>query len=258
MRYEDLPPEVVDKIKALMLHALTSAVLGAATEHAKQVVQLALAEEGKPDGATILVDGGRACRIGAAFANAELMHTSRLFDSYRMLTHPGPVLIPAAIVNAELEKRNGREIITALAAGYEFAFRLCDAFIPSTAARGFRPSPIYGTLGAALVTGKLLGLNEEGLTATIALAANFASGLNEGPRTGGNELSIHEPQAARNGVFAGVMARMLQRIHRQQLRQAHLCLPRAAAGRCRLRDERSWQGVQGADGDVPRVRYPGL
>jgi hypothetical protein len=98
-------------------------------------------------------------------------------------------------------------MITALAAGYEFTFRLCDDFIPSTAARGFRPSPIYCTLGAALVTGKLLGLNEDGLTAAIALAANFASGLNEGPRTGGNELSIHEPQAARNGVFAGVMAR---------------------------------------------------
>jgi 2-methylcitrate dehydratase PrpD len=120
------------------------------------VVQLTLAEEGKSDGATILVDGGRASRIGATFANAELMHSSRLFDSYRMLTHPGPVLIPAAIVNAELEKKSGKEMITALAAGYEFTFRLCDDFIPSTAARGFRPSPLYCTLGAALVTGKFL------------------------------------------------------------------------------------------------------
>ena len=208
LKYEDLPPEVVDKVKALMLHALISAVLGAPMEHAKEVVHLTKGEEGKPDGATILVDGGKASRIGATFANSELMHTSKMFDSYRMLTHPGPVLIPAAMVNAELEKRNGMEIITALAAGYEFVFRLCDDFIPSTAARGFRPSPLYCTLGAALVTGKLMGLSEDGMVAAIALAANFASGLNEGPRTGGNEMSIHEPQAARNGVFAGVMARM--------------------------------------------------
>ena len=207
LRYEDLPPEVVDKVKALMLHALTSAVLGAPTAHAGEVVRLALSEEGKPDGATILFHGGKATRIGATYANAELMHTSRLFDSYRMLTHPGPVLIPAAIVNAELEGRNGREIITALAAGYEVVFRLCDDFIPSTAARGFRPSPLYCTPGAAVVTGKLMGLSEDGMAAAIALAANFASGLNEGPRVGGNEISIHEPQAARNGVFAGVIAR---------------------------------------------------
>jgi hypothetical protein len=206
--YDQLPPAVVDKVKALTLHALTSAVLGAPTTHATKALALTKAEEGKPDGATILTDGSKATRVGAAFANSELMHSSLLFDSYRMLTHPGPVLVPAAVVNAELEGRGGREVVTALAAGYEFMFRLCDKFIPSTAARGFRPSPIYGTMGAALVTGKLLGLDEDGLVATIALAANFASGLNEGPRSGTNETSIHEPQAARNGVFAGMIARL--------------------------------------------------
>ena len=208
LRYEDLPPEVVDKVKALMLHALTSAVFGSQMPSARHTVALALAEEGKADGATVLVEGGRATRVGAVFANAELMHASNLFDSYRMLTHPGPVLIPVALVNAELEQRSGRDIIVALAAGYEFSCRLCDAFIPSTAARGFRPSPIYATLAAGLVSAKLMGLDEDGLASAIALAANFASGLNEGPRTGGNELAIHEPQAARNGVFAGVVARM--------------------------------------------------
>jgi 2-methylcitrate dehydratase PrpD len=207
LRYEDLSPAVVDKVKALVLHALTSVAFGTRNAHSREVVNLALAEEAKADGATILGDGRKATRVGAAFANAELMHASLLWDSYRMLTHPGPVLIPAALVNAELEVRNGRDLITALSAGYEFSCRLCDKFIPSTAARGFRPSPIYSTMGAALVSGKLMGLDENGLVATIALAANFASGLNEGPRSGGNELAIHEPQAARNGVFAALMAR---------------------------------------------------
>ena len=207
LRYEDLPPQVVDKVKALMLHALTSVGFGTLNKHSRDVVNLTLKEEARADGATVLGDGRKATRVGAAFANAELMHASLLWDSYRMLTHLGPVLIPAAMVNAELEGRNGRDIITALAAGYEFSCRLCDKFIPSTAARGFRPSPIYSTMGAAMVSGKLMGLDENGLVATIALAANFASGLNEGPRSGGNELAIHEPQAARNGVFAALMAR---------------------------------------------------
>src|SRR5712692_5015597 len=86
LRYEDLPAEVVDKVKALMLHALAGAVLGAPTAHAKEAVHLTRAEEGKPDGATILTDGGKASRIGATFANSELIHSSLLFDSYRMLT----------------------------------------------------------------------------------------------------------------------------------------------------------------------------
>jgi hypothetical protein len=197
----------VDKVKAFVLHASCGAVLGAELESARHVVALTLDEEGKAGGAPVLGYAKTATRIGATFANSELMHASNLFDSYRMLTHPGPVLVAAALANAALEKRDGRDVITALAAGYEFVCRLCDDFIPSTAARGFRPSPIYTTMGAALVTGKLMGLDEDRLVSTIALAANFASGLNEGPRVGSNELMIHEPQAARNAVFAGVMAR---------------------------------------------------
>lgn len=207
LRYEDLPTQVQDKAKAFLLHALAGAVLGAPKHQAGEILQFVLKEEGKSDGASILCGGGKATRVGAAYANAELIHLSLMFDSYRMLTHPGPVLVPAALANAELEGRGGKELIVALAAGYEFMFRLCDEFIPSTAARGFRPSPIYSTLGAALASGKLMGLDEQGLVSAIALAANFASGLNEGPRSGGNENSIHEPQAARNGVFAAMIAR---------------------------------------------------
>ena len=203
LKYDDLPPQVVDKVKALLLHMLTSVAIGAATEDGKHAVEHVLHEESRPDGATILVDGRRATRIGATFANAEMMHASSLIDSYRMLTHPGPVLIPIAMVNAELEHRTGKDVITALAAGYEFLFRLCDDFIPSTAARGFRPGPIYGTMGGAMTAGKLMGLDEGGLLATIGLATHLAGGL----FSGGGEQGIHEPNAARQGMFAAVMAR---------------------------------------------------
>ncbi len=207
LRYEELPEAVRDKARAFLLHALTGAAIGGQSDSARHVAELALFEEGRPHGASVFHSRERASRVGAAFANSEWIHASNLFDSYRMLNHPGPVVIPAALACAELEGRTGREFLVAIVAGYEFICRLADDFIPSTAARGFRPSPIFATLGAALSCGMLLGLDEDGLVSAIALAANFASGLNEGPRTGGNELLIHEPQAARNGVFAALMAR---------------------------------------------------
>lgn len=208
LRYQDLPVAVVDKVKSLLLHALAGGVLGSRSPSAQRMVACILAEEGRPEGASVFHTISQASRVGAAFANSELIHASYLFDSYRMLTHPGPALVPAGLVNAELEGRDGRDLVVALAAGYELVCRLSDDVIPSTAARGFRPSPIFVTLGAALVAGKLMGLQEDALVTTIALAANFASGLNEGPRAGGNELLMHEPQAARNGVFAAMMARV--------------------------------------------------
>src|SRR5262245_29220787 len=96
LQYEDLPIEVVEKIKALALHALAGQMLGCGLPTARAAVNLALNEEGRPDSATISTHGGKATRVGAAFAMSELMHASALYDSYRMLTHPGPVLVPAA------------------------------------------------------------------------------------------------------------------------------------------------------------------
>ena len=67
--YQSLPPQVVDKVKASLLHQLIVAIIGADTTRGKAAIQFAKTEESKADGATILVDGSRATRGGAAFAN---------------------------------------------------------------------------------------------------------------------------------------------------------------------------------------------
>lgn len=207
LQYDMLPPEVPDKIKASLLHALVVSFLGAETAHGKASIELVKDEEARPDGATILVDGARATRCGAAFANSNLMHATNQSDSYRMLIHPGPCLIPAALASVELEQRTGRELITALTAGYEVEARIAGDFIPSTQARGFRSSPVYGTLGAAVTTGKLMGLSEDQLVTALALACTFAAGTTEGARAGGQEMLFHEPNATRNGIMAALLAR---------------------------------------------------
>lgn len=207
LSYEDLPPAVVDKVKALILVHLVSGVFGGASARGREAVDLILAEEGKPDGATVLGHGGKATRIGATYANAEMMKAEEhLEDSYRMITHPGGSLVPAAIVNAELGHRSMKDVIVALAVGYELSCRLANDFVPSTAARGFRPAPIFATMGTALTTAKLMGLDEDGLVAAIALATNGACGLFEAGLEGGGETSVQDPNAARAGVFAAMIA----------------------------------------------------
>ena len=207
LQFENLPPEVPDKIKTSLIHALLGAFLGAETEHARSSIELVKLEEARPDGATILVDGTKATRCGAAFANSKMMHATNQSDSYRMLIHPGPCIIPAALATAQIERRAGRELVTALAAGYEVEARIAGDFIPSTQARGFRSSPVYGTLGAAVTTAKLLRLNVDQLVTTMALACTFTGGTTEGPRSGGREMLFHEPNATRNGIMAALLAR---------------------------------------------------
>ena len=203
----DLPPTVIDKMQTSLLHATVVAIIGAETHHGQAAVELALAEEASQHGATILANGGRATRSGAAFANSKLMHATNQADSYRMLTHPGPCVIPAVLASAQLGGATGAQLITAMAAGYEVESRIAGDFIASTQARGFRSSPIYGTIGAAVATGKLLDLTEDQMVTAIALACTFTAGTNEGPRSGGREMMFHEPQSTRSGIMAALLAR---------------------------------------------------
>ena len=207
LEYGQLPDQVVDKLKASILHAMVVSIIGAQTHHGEAAIAMTKEEEAKPGGATILVDGTKATRSGAAFANSKLMHATNQTDSYRMLIHPGPCIIPAALATAELSGASGQDFITALAAGYEVEARIAGDFIPTTQARGFRCSPVYGTLGAAITTGKLLHLSEDQLVTALALACTFAAGTTEGPRVSGREMLYHEPQATRSGIMAALLAR---------------------------------------------------
>ena len=210
--YEDLPPAVVEKVRSLVLQHLVGAVFGAERPRVRELVALVRAEDPMPGGAAILGDdlGPRVTRQGGVLANAEILNAARLNDSFRMITHPGPVLISVGLTNALLEGGTGRDLITALACGYEIECRLADDFVPTVSAHGFRPAPIFSTMGSAVVAAKLFGLDEDGTLAALGVAANAASGLNESRRDavgGGNENSIHQANAARQGLFAAVMAR---------------------------------------------------
>ena len=215
--FPQLPPLVIDKLKASLLHASFVSLVGAQTAHGKAAIKLVKEEEASPNGATVLADGAKATRSGAAFANSKLMHATNQTDSYRMLIHPGPCIIPAAMATAEISGASGQELLTAMAAGYEVEARIAGDFIPATQARGFRCSPVYGTLGAAITTAKLLGLDEDQTVTALALACTFTGGTTEGPRVSGREMLYHEPNATRSGIMAALLAR-------ENLRGSETCL----------------------------------
>src|SRR5215475_15020209 len=213
LRFEELPASVLDKAKALVNHAVTVGLAGMSNPRSVAARHAVLEHErlgarrvGAGQGATLWVDGARATRPGVAFANGVAVAVNNQCDSYHMLTHPGVLIVPAGLATAEGEGRTGQELLTALVAGYEVQCRCARDFIPSTPAHGFRASPVYGILGAAATTAKLLGLDARGITNAIALAASFAGSLIEGQRTGARDADFAEAQAARSGMWAAALA----------------------------------------------------
>src|SRR2546428_13665782 len=83
LRYEDLPPEVVDRAKGVTLHSLASVLLGFRSPGGQQAVKLITEEEaGVKNGATIMVDGTKVTKGGAAFANSEMATAARKWGTF--------------------------------------------------------------------------------------------------------------------------------------------------------------------------------
>ena len=205
LRYEDLPPEVIDRAKGVTLHGLASVLLGSRSPDGAEAVKLIVEEEaGVHAGATIMVNGTRVTKGGAAFANAEMAYAGGKWDTFRMLTHPGTSIIPGAFVAAETARASGRELIAALAAGYEVMERMAADFIPTVMARGFHASPVFGIFGPAVAAAKLLRFTEDQVNSAIALCASLAAGNLEGARSGGRAL--REGGAVRNAMLAVALA----------------------------------------------------
>ncbi len=205
LRYEDLPPAVVDRAKGVTLQAMTSVLVGSQSYAGRQAVKLVTDEElGVRSGATLLVDGRKVTKGGAGFANSEMAFSGGKWDTFRMLTHPGTSIIPAALVAAETTGASGKNYLTAVAAAYEVMERLASDFIPTVMSRGFHAGPVFGIFGAAIAAAKMQGLDEEQVNSVIALCASLASSNLEGPRSGGRAL--REGAAVRNALLAVTLA----------------------------------------------------
>jgi len=206
LKYEDLPPEVVDRAKGVTLQALISMLIGSQTPGGRGAIDLVVEDElGVANGATLMVDGRRVTRGGAAFANSEMCYSGGKWDTFRMLTHPGTSILPAALAAIESTPTSGKAFITAVAAAYEVMERLAADFIPTVMTRGFHASPVFGIFGAAIAAAKIGGLDAEQMNSTIALAASLASGNLEGMRSGGKAL--REGAAVRNAMLAVALAK---------------------------------------------------
>ena len=206
LRYEDLPPEVVDRAKGVTLQALSSALIARDMPASRQALALMQEEEAGGGGAaTVLCHGAKLTKAGAAFVNAEMIFAGGKWDTFRMLTHPGIAILPAALAAAEIVGASGREFLTAIVAAYEVMERMAAEFIPTVMSRGFHAGPVFGIFGAAVAAAKLQRLDGNQIHSAIAQCVNLAAGNLEGARSGGR--SLREGGAVRNALLAVALAR---------------------------------------------------
>lgn len=157
---------------------------------------------------TITRYGDQLSPTQAAFINACFAHAQDFDDSHQEAqTHPGSVVIPAAIAISEQMNLPGVVVLKAIIIGMEvmlrFAHSLCSACIEG----GHHTPPTVGPFGATIACSLLLGLNKAQLTNALGICGSYSGGLVEYTISGGSVKRIHTGLGARAGLEATLLAK---------------------------------------------------
>src|SRR5262249_60701271 len=108
----------------------------------------------------------------AALVNGTAGHAFELDDIHKeSILHMGSLALPAALAIAEEEGRlSGRDVVTAVAAGYEVGARVGNAATMSLFFRGFHPQGTSGVFAAAAAAARMLGLDASRFQHALGLA----------------------------------------------------------------------------------------
>ena len=201
---DQLPPEVIAKVKIGLLDFLSCAFEARELPWGCQAIRMANAGSGK---ATVIGTPVRTSPSEAAFANATLGHGLVREDMHTgAVSHLGVVIFPTLLALAQRQKASGRDFILGAVCGYEIGASVGRAIMDQEMVRRFRPTGITGPLGGAIAGSRLLALDEDATVSALGFAANATGGLNEWPYCGGDEMFFHPGFAARNAVTAVELA----------------------------------------------------
>src|SRR3954453_8814605 len=155
------------------------------------------------DGPATLTFGARkAPAPEAAWINGTAAHVLD-YDDVALRGHPSTVLVPAILAEAEALGSSGADMITAYVAGYETWAELFRRDSGLLHQKGWHPTGLYGTVGAAAACAKLRKLDAEKSAIAIALGASQSAGLMA------NFGTITKPFHAGKAAHAGIMAARL-------------------------------------------------
>ncbi|MDH4267677.1 MAG: MmgE/PrpD family protein [Deltaproteobacteria bacterium] len=201
-RLAQMPSEVLEYSKSLMLSALGAMVAGAMLPTAKIMVRYIQRRGGNPE-ATIMGAGFHSCVENAAMANGTFAHATEYEDDSLPESTSSYTQIPPVLALGEKLKASGKEVLEAFVVGNEVQSRVGIACLEARR-HGYLNLSLSGTLGVAAAAAKLLKLDVQRTTMAISLAASQAGGIVRQSGTMSHYLEMGF--AGRNGLGAALLA----------------------------------------------------
>ena len=206
LRYEDIPDEVITRIKLLILDALGCALYGSGLEWSR-ILRTALAQ----------LDATKACRVWgtserlsaphAALINGSLVQSFELDDVHRQgVLHVGAVTLPPLLAVTELRPdMSGPDFLRAAVAGYEIGPRVGKCMGPQHIGQGWHSGATVGVFSAVSGAAAALRLTAEQAVHALGIAGTQASGL-MAAQYGAMVKRMHAGRAAQSGLYGALLA----------------------------------------------------
>lgn len=207
LAYADIPETVKQYIRLATLDGLGCCLVGAQMPWTKMVADLARAEGGTPEARLIGLDGAVPL-TAAALVNATAGHAFELDDIHRdSIVHPNSLAVPVALNTAETlcKTVSGKDLLTAIVAGYEVGTRIGMAAGTDLLLRGFHPQGTGGAFVAAAACARMKAVSAAAFQNALGVAGSLGAGL-MAAQEGAMVKRLHSGNAACNGVRAVLLA----------------------------------------------------
>ncbi len=207
LQFTNIPSTVRDHVRLCILDGLGVALFGARLAWTRMVRDMAV-EEGAHQAASFWGSSERGSVAQAALVNGTAGHAFEMDDIHKeSIVHPNSLACPVAFAFAEADPQiSGRDVLTAIVAGYEVGTRVGNAATMALFLRGFHPQGTNGVFVAGATAGRILGLEAQQMLHTLGIAGSLASGL-MAAQEGAMVKRLHAGRAAQAGVQAALLAR---------------------------------------------------
>ena len=202
--YEQLPDKAVQIAKTSIVDSIGTCIAGAESSPGRIIADYVRERVSGPE-STVITKGFKTSAPEAALANGTMMHALDYDDcADSFLGHPTTVILPAVLSLGEWLGISGKDILLSYILGYDVCNKIGTGIDSTYYETGWHSTATIGTLGAAVAATKVLKLDVQQIRMAIGIAASLAGGLRQ--NFGTMTKSLHAGNAARNGVFAALLA----------------------------------------------------
>ena len=206
LTYAQIPGEVRERIKLLVLDSLGCAIYGANLEWCR-ILRGTLEQLDTTRTTSVWGTDQKLSSPHAALLNGTQVQGFELDDVHRKaVLHVGAVTLPALIAVAESHAQlSGRDFLTAAVAGYEIGPRVGLCMGQEHIGQGWHSGATVGIFSAAAGAARGLALDADRTVHALGVAGTQSSGL-MAAQYGAMVKRMHAGRAAQSGLYGALLA----------------------------------------------------